>query len=225
MTKGLRIKSVTRGSQADGKLDPGDLVIFCNGISVASLSELTEAMEMTPTGEDISIEIERQGQRLAYSFLKARLGVAFDEEVGRQDSSSGNPTIAPAIRETRNEPGRTSGDASQSGGHQAKDHVKKGQSGSVPGYDLARTFAQIVIVVGWLSIGIGALAFLIGLGTDEVYRVFMIAAGLMAIWQGILVVLVAYGLVGVFDTADNSAKISVTVQEIAKKLLADKESR
>ena len=219
MAMGLTVKSVTRGSQAGGKLEPGDMIISCNGIAVASLSDLTSAMEMTPNGQDVSIEIERRGQRLIYSFVKARLGVAFDEIVGRQDSSRVDAATEPSIGENRTEQGASSGEASQSGEQQTAGHfttAQTGPSGPDGRYDLARSIAKIVIVVGWLSVGFGALTFFIGLGTDEMYAGVMMIAGLVALWQGVVVVLVAYGLVGVFDIADNSARIVSSVQEIAR---------
>lgn len=135
--------------------------------------------------------------------------------------------MEPSTGDTRTEQIASSGAASQDGEHQAPGHAIRGSTGPAGpdgSYDLARSIAKIVIVVGWLSVGLGALFFLIGLGSDEkVDRVFMIVAGLVALWQGLLVVLVAYGLIGIFDTADNTARTSLSVQEIERKLLAERE--
>ena len=227
MTKGLRVRSVTRGSQASGKLESGDIIISCNGISVASLSDLTNGLEAIPDGEDVSIVVERRGQRRFFSFLKARLGVEFDEVVGRQESPTGSPTIEPLAGETSTMRSAASGEAFQDGVSHAAGDVIKNRTGPVNldgKYDLARAIAKIVIVVGWLSVGAGALLFFIGLGADGMERTFLAMVGLLGVWQSLLLVLVAYGLVGVFDAADNSERICFSVQKIEKELSVERKS-
>ena len=208
MAMGLTVKSVTGGSQADGKLEPGDIIICCNGISVASLSDLTSAMEMTPNGEDVSIEIERRGKPLTYSFLKARLGVTFDEVVGRQDSLRRSPTTEPSIGETRTERGASSG---SSNGALASD------------YGVAKAVAGFVAFVGWSLVAIGVIAVFVALQqATQSNRIMPGAAVMVALMPGFISAGLGFLLVmgaqvtrAVVDTADYAREILKAVERRA----------
>jgi Lon-like protease len=59
---GVQVAQVEKGGPADGKLEPGDTILFVNGKKVESLEQLTAAIKPLPIGSDVTFQVKRKGK-------------------------------------------------------------------------------------------------------------------------------------------------------------------
>jgi len=148
-----------------------------------------------------TIEIVRSGERKEFSFAPGPLGITFDT-----GDESGGQTTGVA----------SSGGAVRKNGvaHPESTHVNSGQ------YDVARAVAKIVGIVGWVFVAIGGLVLLSAFGQQGFQATMVAVAGAVVAFQGLVVVLVSYGLLGVVDTADNTRETVFLLRRL--KLMLEK---
>ena len=59
--QGVRVESVQAGSDADGKLEVGDIIVEANGVAVATTDELLAVKEELEAGDILSLRLWRDG--------------------------------------------------------------------------------------------------------------------------------------------------------------------
>ena len=59
--KGVRVESIQAGSDADGKLEVGDIIVEANGVSVATTDELLAVKEQLEAGDVLTLRFWRDG--------------------------------------------------------------------------------------------------------------------------------------------------------------------
>ena len=214
MKTNVQITRVKPNSPAEGKLSEGDTIISCNEISISTISDFHAAVEATPEGHPIVLKVQRGAKLFEYTFDRGALGVEL--ATVRLDASP-NSTRS-------NSPSRTNLDAQPLAPREWLAQ-KKGISPSGD-YALARSIAKFVRFVGWATFALGSLVFFIALVSlvsgDPDVGAMLGAVGIVIIMQGLVLVLVSYGLEGVFDTADNTAQILFGMRQIVKTLPEEK---
>ncbi len=214
MKTNVQITRVKPNSPAEGKLSEGDTIISCNEISISTISDFHAAVEATPEGHPIVLKVQRGAKLFEYTFDRGALGVEL--ATVRLDASPNS------IRS--NSPSRTNLDAQPLAPREWLAQ-KKGISPSGD-YALARSIAKFVRFVGWATFALGSLVFFIALVSlvsgDPDVGAMLGAVGIVIIMQGLVLVLVSYGLEGVFDTADNTAQILFGMRQIVKTLPEEK---
>ena len=214
MKTNVQITRVKPNSPAEGKLSEGDTIISCNEILISTISDFHAAVEATPEGHPIVLKVQRGAKLFEYTFDRGALGVEL--ATIRLDASP-NSTKSDS-------PSRTNLDAQPMATREWL--AQKGISPSGR-YALARSIAKFVRFVGWATFALGSLVLLtaiVALFTgDPEFGAMMGAVGIVIIMQGLVLVLVSYGLEGVFDTADNTAKIVSGMRKIVKNLSAKTE--
>ena len=214
MKTNVQITRVKPNSPAEGKLSEGDTIISCNEILISTISDFHAAVEATPEGHPIVLKVQRGAKLFEYTFDRGALGVEL--ATVRLDASPNS------IRS--NSPSRTNLDAQPLAPREWLAQ-KKGISPSGD-YALARSIAKFVRFVGWATFALGSLVFFIALVSlvsgDPDVGAMLGAVGIVIIMQGLVLVLVSYGLEGVFDTADNTAQILFGMRQIVKTLPEEK---
>ena len=61
---GVRVESVQSGSDADGKLEVGDIIVEANGVSIAATDDLMAVKDALQTGDILSLRLWRDGEWL-----------------------------------------------------------------------------------------------------------------------------------------------------------------
>ena len=82
---------------------------------------------------------------------------------------------------------------------------------------------MLVNIVGWVAIVVGVLTFL-PIIFDEDGDFFWNVVGLFSVGQGIVIVLASYGLMAVFDMADDSSRTVSRLEGIFR-LLSERDER
>lgn len=104
-----------------------------------------------------------------------------------------------------------------------RDATKKGQGKRKSKYTGPRGIAVLVNIVGWVAIVVGVLTFL-PIIFDEDGDFFWNVVGLFSVGQGIVIVLASYGLMAVFDMADDSSRTVSRLEGIFR-LLSERDER
>jgi hypothetical protein len=215
MTTNVQVTRVNSNSPAEGKLSVGDIIISCNDTPIVTLPDFRAAVEATPEDHPIVLKVQRGAKLFEYTFDRGALGV---ELATVKLDASPNST-------KRDSPSRTNLDAQPVATREWLAQ-KKGISPS-GGYALARSIAKFVRFVGWATFALGSLVFLAAIvalfSGDPDVGVISGAVGIVIIMQGLVVVLVSYGLEGVFDTADNTAQIVYGMRQIVNNLPTKRE--
>ena len=71
---GARVVAVVRGSGADGRLRPGDVVTAANGQPIRLAADLVAATSSLPAGASVELEVLRRGQPVKVTVRLRRVG-------------------------------------------------------------------------------------------------------------------------------------------------------
>lgn len=95
--KGVLVTEVTRGTPAEGKLEPGDVIIAINQKQTPTMQELRNTIAATPPGTEVKLKVVRQGKEQEISVT---IGEQPDDLVaavsGRDDGSRPGDAVSAA---------------------------------------------------------------------------------------------------------------------------------
>ncbi len=212
MGGGIRISKVRAESQTAGRLQTGDWVVSCNGKPVSSPSDLSWAMEEAWDDQEVLLGITRNGKRLVCRVSKAPLGLEFSEELAGSDSQ---PAGSGDIGQGENFFPKQA----NSGSGNNKSRFVAPQNSE---FETPRKIAGSVIVIGKIEIALSVILIFFGilllieegLGASS----FALILGLLGVWSGLLIILVGYGLIGIFNIADDSSKTAARLGAVLRQI-------
>jgi Lon-like protease len=86
----VRVDSVVIGAPADGKVEPGDLVLGVNGTPVSTSEQVVELVQANPAGAEIFLELARNDEIFEVSMIS-------EESKVKPGAASVGIAIAPAV--------------------------------------------------------------------------------------------------------------------------------
>ncbi len=92
-TTKVGVAAVEKGGPADGKLEPGDIIVSVNGNDVSGVSQVTDMIRPLPVGSKVDMTVRRGGK-----LQQVHAGHHLGRPTTRRPAPSGSRSRPPATR-------------------------------------------------------------------------------------------------------------------------------